>query len=38
MLLMIIPSVADVVLASVICLGLVVMMIDIASKKKQKTA
>jgi hypothetical protein len=34
MLLMINPSIADLVLASVICLGLVVMFIDLASKKK----
>jgi hypothetical protein len=35
MLLMIVPNIADMVLASVICLGLVVMFIDVTSKKKQ---
>jgi hypothetical protein len=34
MLLMIVPSIADMVLASVICLGLVVMFVDVTSRKK----
>lgn len=38
MLFMIIPSVADMILASVICSGLVVMYFDVTSKRKQKTA
>lgn len=38
MLFMIIPSIADMALASVVSLGLVVMYFDLTSTKKHKTA
>lgn len=38
MLFMIIPSIADVALASIVSIGLVVMYFDITASKKQKLA